>query len=88
MMTLAMDFQTAMLRVTKVHVIKRLKYPDPDYEGQLLVRLLKKGRISQYGNDTHAMSRDSSKKARIFDSRTVCLDSFVAMMVGYPMYSS
>lgn len=51
------SFGPALLGVTKTRDLMRLKYPDRDYCGKLLARLLKKGYDDHFGSDPHAMSK-------------------------------
>ena len=47
----------AILGATKVRDILRLKYPERDYDGQLLHRLLRRGFTKQYGEDPDAIEK-------------------------------
>lgn len=52
-----MGYGPALLSVTKARELMRLAYPERDYDGDLLRRLLNKGFDQHFGRDRHGMSR-------------------------------
>ena len=51
------QYGPAMLGMTKVRDILRLKYPDREFGGDLLSRLLKKGYAEHFGSDSDCMAK-------------------------------
>jgi hypothetical protein len=68
-----MQFGAASLGVMKVRELMRLRFPDRDYDGQLLSRVLKKAHDLHFGSDQDGMSsflelgQELRKTGGIFD---------------------
>lgn len=73
--------------MTKVRDILRLKYPDREFDPELLNRLLKKGYDEHFGSDSDCMAKFMNR-AILFVSKEVFSNFKLLKTRGYLTYSS